>query len=136
MAGDVVFVGCKMPNGVELNLDRYEVLNQEQGTVRLVKSKVAPVTLKGNSVKFGAPDLSIYGYVYTPVPKEFWEEWLKHHAESSLLADGFIKPAASMNHAQGIAREHEKERGQFPRLTENDPRIKSLGVEKFDPKAA
>ena len=134
MAGDVVFVGCKMPSGVTLNLHRYELINKEQGTVRFVRSTVPEVTLKGNAFKFGQPDLSIDGYVFTRVPKDFWDEWIKRNADSSLIADGYIKPAATLDAGAKIAREHEKERGQFPRLVDGDERTRGLKVKKFDPK--
>lgn len=134
MAADMVHVGCKMPQGVTLDLDRCVVVDEARGIVRVEKGKLPPVTLKGNALKFGQPDISIEGYVFTAVPKDFWDEWLSRNAESPLLTDGFIKPAISLDAAKKIAREHEKERGQFPRLTENDERVRGLGVKKFDPK--
>jgi len=134
MATDTVMVGCKMPTGVVLNLTRYEILSKEHGLVQRVGEEDGSVSLKGNAVKFGQADISINGYVFTKVPKAFWDEWLARNASSSLLKDGYIKPAATVDAAQRIAREHEKERGQFPRLEENDPRTRSLGVKKFDAK--
>jgi hypothetical protein len=122
-----------MPLGVVLNLDRYEVVNERHGVIRRINGG-ATVTLKGNAVRLGKPDLSIDGYVFTRVAADFWAEWLKTHADSSLLADGFIKPAATVDAANKIAREHEKERGQNPRLIEGDERTRGLGVKKFDAK--
>ena len=132
MAGDVVYVGCKMPNGVYLDLDKYEILNKEQGTVRLVKAKIPRVRLRGNAVAFGKPDLSIDGYVFTPVDKAFWDQWLLQNGECSLLADGFIKPAASLDAGKRIAREHAAEPGLNAPLTENDPRTRGIPVEAAD----
>lgn len=134
MAGDFVHVGCKIPSGIILNLTRYEVLNKEHGIVQRQGEELDTVTLKGTAIKFGQPDLSLDGYVFTRVPKDFWDEWMRTHADSSLLKDGFIKAAPSESAAKSIAREHEKERGQFPRITEDDPRVRNLGLKKFDPK--
>lgn len=135
---DFVRVGCKMPNGVILNLTRYEIVNKEHGVIQREGDDRPTVTLKGNAVKVGMPDLSIDGYVFTKVPKAFWDEWLKTHADSSLLRDGYIKAAASLDQAKGLAADHAKERGMFPRLTEKDERTRALKVEKFnaDDKAA
>lgn len=134
---DVIYVGCKMPNGVVLDLDKYEVIDERTGTVRTIKSKIPPVRLKGNAVAFGKPDISIDGYVFTPVPLEFWTEWLKSHSDLSLLADGYIKAAPTMEAARKIAREHEAERGQFPRLVpDGDERTRGLDVETADEQKA
>lgn len=129
---DVVYVGCKTPNGLVLTLNRYEVINKEQGTVRLVESPHAPVRLNGNRVGFGKPDLTIDGYMFTAVPKDFWEEWLKQNASSSLLTDRYIKAAISLDAGKRMAREHETERGQFAPLTEKDERTRSIPVTTAD----
>jgi hypothetical protein len=134
MAGDVVQVGCKMPAGVILDLNRYEVMNKEQGTVRLVKSPHAPVRLRGNAVGFGKPDLTVMGYRFTPVPKDFWDAWLAQNKDSSLIADGLIKPAATLDAARKIAAEHASERGQYPGLVEKDERLRGVNTEKYDAK--
>ena len=134
MATDVVFVGCKMPNGVWLDLDKYEVINKEQGTVRLIKSKIPRVRLRGNAVGFMKPDMSIEGYVFTPVDKEFWTQWMAQNADSSLLADGFIKPAATLDAGKRIAKDHADERGQYPAMIDKDPRARGLDIAKYDQK--
>lgn len=128
MAGEVVYLGCKMPLGVVLNLDKYEVLDERSGVVRKVISDVPPVRLKGNAHRNDKPDLSIDGYVFTPVPKEFWDQWLATHADSSLIKDGFIMPAKTMDEARKASREREAERGQNPRLDVEgrDPRLRGL----------
>ena len=125
MAADMIYVGCKMPMGVVLNLSHYEVVNKEHSVVQRVGEEHT-VTLKGNGHRQERPDLSIDGFGFTAVPRDFWDEWLKTHADSPLLRDGFIKPALSVDAQKKVAREHEKEPGMFPRLTEADPRTKNL----------
>lgn len=135
MASDVIYIGCKIPTGIVLDLDHYERISENTGALRTVKGKLPPVTLKGDAYKFGVTNpLNIDGYVFTPVPVEFWDEWVKLHADSSLLADGLLKPAATLDAGRKIAREHEKERGLNPRLVEKDPRIRATGVKAFEPK--
>lgn len=134
MAGEVIYIGCKVPIGVTLDLDQYETVGPNN-SIRTIKGKLPPVTLKGDAGKFGVVNpLNIDGYVFTPVPVAFWDQWLAQNAESSLLADGLIKPAKTMDAANKIARDHIAERGFAPRLTEGDPRIRSTGVKAFDQK--
>ena len=136
MAGDVVYVGCKMPNGVVLNLDENELINAQFGMIRVNKSPLPPVTLKGNKTAFGKPALvGPDDYAWTAVPVEFWTEWLKRNQDSGLIRDGFIKPAPTVEASKKIAREHEAERGQFPALLpDNDPRAKDTKVSPYDGK--
>lgn len=131
---EMVRIGCKMPSGVVLNLTSYELVNKEHSVIRRVGDEKATVTLKGNAFRQDRPDLSINGYVFTQVPKAFWDEWKASHADSSLLADGFIIEAKSEDHSKGIAKERRDERGMFPRLVEKDERVRGLKVKTFDPK--
>lgn len=134
MASEFVFVGCKMPGGVVLNLDTYEVISKEHGLVR--RQEGAKVALKGNAVGFGKPDISIDGYVFTRIDREFWDQWLATHADSPLIKDGLIKAAKSEADRKPMAREMAKEPGQFDRLNAEpgrDPRTRGLKVAKYDP---
>ena len=144
MAAETVFVGCKSPTGFVLNLDTFEVINKEQGLVRHIPGPKT-VTLKGNAFPEGkiprlkdgafiANEQDIDGYVFTLVPKDFWDEWIKRNAESSLVVDRLVIAAPTHDAANKRAREHEKERGHNPRLIEKDPRTRSLGVKTYDPK--
>ena len=114
---DHVFVGCKMPAGVILNLRRTRV-ERANGMVEVVVEgdDIPDVRLKGTARKAGAVPIDIDGYVFTPVPAEFWNEWVKRNANSSLIKDGFIKPAKSMDDGRRIAREHEGAPGMFAPL--------------------
>jgi hypothetical protein len=103
-SGNVVYVGCKLPNGVVLDLDRYVPIN-DRGDIRLEKSKLPPVTLKGWAFRVGidAPLVSPGGYVFTPVPREFWAEWIKRNGEGDLIASQMIIFGDTMDAAQGKA---------------------------------
>ena len=100
--------------------------------MRRVGDDLPTVTLKGNAYREGKADISINGYVFTPVPKDFWEEWLRTHADSSLLRDGFIKAATTEANTKAVAREHAEEPGQFERLSPGrDPKDKHRSVQEI-----
>ena len=111
MAGAIVLIGCKAPNGLVLNLDRYETTNDNRPPRRI--SGGQPVTLKGWSVPFGVADTTSGGYALTEVPADFWEAWLKANADSSLLADKVILPPHRDASAQANA--HAAVPALFPR---------------------
>lgn len=133
MSGQQVFIGCKMPNGVVLDLKRNEIVNKDFGTVRQVGPDER-VTLKGTATKHGEapPPMLVNGYAFTPVPADFWMAWLAQNATSSLLDDGYIIEAATLEAGHAMAQDRVGIAGQFERLTEKDARTRSLGVEKFD----
>lgn len=148
MAAEFITVLSKSPLGITLDLDTSVWINKDvPGMVpvtRVVKGKLAPVTLKGTAFRQGvdAPPITIDGYVATQVPKDFWDAWLATHAEFGPLLDGYIKPAATMDAARRIGREREADRGMNPRLIEGDERVRNIngpGVTAptvFDNKAA
>ena len=89
MADGMVMVGCKAPNGVVLNLDRYEIVGG--GAARVIPGKQT-VTLKGWAHEFNRidPAAETGGYVLTSVPQSFWDEWLKTHPDFPMLEDKTI----------------------------------------------
>ena len=122
---DTVMVACKAPNGLVLDLDAYEVSERDQ-RVRVIKSKMAPVTLKGWSVPFGIPELTTGGYALTEVPTAFWDEWWARNKDSSsLIEDKIILPPHK--DAIGSARDHAAVPQMFARRKESE----MLGAEKL-----
>ena len=101
MAEPMVLVGCKAPNGLVLNLHRSEKVG-DQGAVRFVAGKTA--TLNGWARPFGEADVTQGGYMLTPVPQAFWDEWLARNGDSSLLEDKIILPPH--RDINGAARDH------------------------------
>lgn len=85
-----VLIACKAPNGVVLNLNHFVKLD-DKGAVRIEAGKQT-VTLKGWAHESNRPDPTegVGGYTLTPVPAEFWEEWLATHPDFPMLADGTI----------------------------------------------
>lgn len=90
---ETVLIACKAPNGLVLDLDRYEAVDPEGRVIRTVKG-AKRVTLKGWAHAVTAPDpaAGTGGYVLTPVPASFWAEWIARNAGCSLLEDRIILP--------------------------------------------
>ena len=91
MASEMVMIACKHPNGVVLNLDRYEVTNKTSNSIQRVNGK-ATVTLAGWSHRQNQPDPTegLGGYAFTPVPLDFWQEWVKQHPDFPMIVDKII----------------------------------------------
>lgn len=90
---DLVTVGCKLPNGLHLDL---------QGK---------RVTLNGaNSSRI------VGGYGLTPVDKEFWEAWAKDYADSPLLLNGLVFAQGSDARATAKAGEQAEVKSGFEPL--------------------
>jgi hypothetical protein len=101
----MVLIGCKHPNGVVLNLDHYEIQTKETNRIRRVIGK-STVTLKGWAHAYNRPDPAegLGGYVLTPVPQDFWDEWLATHGDFPMLEDKTI--LGPHKDATGQARDH------------------------------
>lgn len=110
-----------MLNGVRLNL-RQSVVDRANGmiAVTIEGDDIPEVKLRGTARKPGAIPVDIDGYVFTPVPADFWNEWLKRNANSSLIRDGFIKAAKTLDAARHIAREHEDAPSMFAPIVVGD----------------
>jgi hypothetical protein len=121
-----VLVGCKMPNGVVLNLDRYEIVI-DRDVRRIEGSKT--VKLKGNAIAFGTPDITVGGYAFTTVDADFWEAWVKHNVNSSLLADKLIFARPRTPDAEAQAREQSSVAGQFPPGKQDFGSVKTMTAE-------
>lgn len=110
---ETVMIACNHPQGLILNLDRYEPKGN-QGQVQRINGK-ATVTLKGWSFKVGVePDPTEgKGYRMTSVPREFWDAWFAANKESSLLTDRVILGPATGGDVAGILREHRDVKPMF-----------------------
>lgn len=110
---EMVLVGCKAPNGLILNLDSYEKIpGAQNNAVRRILGKTV-VTLKGWAFEVGKmadPTITSGGYRLTAVDADFWDEWFKRNAESSLIHDRIIlppPPRAKAVDAGAQARDHD-----------------------------
>lgn len=113
---DTVMVGCKHPAGVVLNLDHYVKISDTNVRLELGKKTV---TLAGWARRWGAPDHTQGGYALTAVPRDFWEAWIKEHADFPMLTDGTI--LAPHKDAAAKARDHSAVEEMFRPVKRRDP---------------
>ena len=121
MADEYVIVGCKAPNGLILNLDRYERPDNSRLDVNRIDGP-RTVTLAGWAHDFNKPNPTeeTHGARLNRVPKDFWEQWFAVHDKSSLILDGIIIPppkAAGRDNATAVAREMADRPAMFPPAT-------------------
>lgn len=111
-----VAVGCKLPSGVWLDLDRYEGAEAQSAIPpRLVKGKMPPVLLKGYRTR-GAI-VSPGGYVVTPVPAAFWEAWVKQNPRNDLIESGMVFAESTPDRALDHSKDHADVPAQFAPIT-------------------
>lgn len=110
--GATIMVGNRLPSGITLHIGE----GREKQTFTLPGT--ATYALPNPDRKFEAPDLHS-GATLTPVPREFWECWLKDHKDFAPYAAGQIFAANSANDANAQARERQSE---------------PTGIDRIDPK--
>jgi 2,3-bisphosphoglycerate-independent phosphoglycerate mutase len=113
-----VTVGCKLPNGLHLDL-------KNEAGARIGER----VTLRGFSVPYGMPALSIVGgYALTPnVDADYFEKWMKANENSDLVKKGFIFAHVKMGDASAQAKEMAAEKSGLEPM---DPEKPGKGLEK------
>lgn len=94
---DTVWVGCKMPKGIVIQLHQQCDIEQKVlgGGVRIVPVPMRvgeQVRLRGFAVPFGVvPKHTIVGdFGLTEVKREFWETWCRQNPKLDMLTSGLI----------------------------------------------
>ncbi len=106
---EVVTVGCKLPNGLVVDIDGYTV------------------TLNGAN----ASNI-VGGYGLTEnVDKAAFEKWLKAHADQPYVKNELIFAQAKTNSAESKAKENAAVKSGLEGLPQNNP---AAGIEKADGK--
>ena len=108
MAGEMVTIACKHPNGVVLNCDHYIVVNEANNTIRRVAGKRS-FKLNGWAHSFGTPNPTegSGGYRLTSIPADFWEEWLAEHPDFPMLEDKTIVGPPAKGTTLDVAKAHD-----------------------------
>lgn len=88
-----VTVGCKLPNGLHLDVEGKRTTLNGANSSRIVG-----------------------GYGLSEVDKDFWEAWSKAYADSPLVKNGLVFAQGSANSAEAKAREQAEIRSGFERL--------------------
>ena len=135
----MVWVGCKLSNGITLQLLDEPNVQATPGVLMPLMLKPphvkAQVTLRGaNSVKsdFSLRGLSqpVYPFGVTQVPADFWDAWLAQHDNKHLpfIERGLVFALSSEKETVAEGRQRESElTGTEPLnpVCENDPRMPS-----------
>ena len=108
----MIVVACKLPNGLHLDVP---------GKGR--------VTLKGVALPFGvAPEAPMPGgYTLTQVDEEFWQAWVKNHADSDIVQKKIVFASARSDHTRGMAAEQKEIKTG---LEPTDPSKPGTGLER------
>jgi hypothetical protein len=131
----MIYVGCKLPVGVTLEL--FEDVPAMQGAPGGISPLMfhpprtkAKVTLRGaNSVRndFTLRGLSqeVYPFAVTQVPADFWGEWIARNRDLAFVRNGFVFALDRERDVVTEAKQREKERIGLEPLNpeiERDPR--------------
>ena len=114
MAGTVT-VACKLPNGLQLQLQQMREFNEAVmgGGVRTVQRAErvgAVVTIRGFARRFGEEGAPMQGgYALTPgVDAEFFATWMKQNAEHPAVEAGLIFASEKTGDVDRFTRENAK----------------------------
>ncbi|EAA3939250.1 hypothetical protein DOR63_23755 [Salmonella enterica subsp. enterica] len=97
---EMVTVGCKLPNGIVLEVGQ---------------KRVQVAGWRNNAVKI------VGGYGLTQVEKAFWEAWLAEHSQQPYVENGVIFAQDKVNSAAAQATEQETVKSGLEPLPQKDP---------------
>lgn len=137
MAGEVVTVYCKLPNGLQLQLHGMQDIHEPvMGGGSRATQKAYPIGARHLVYGFArriekAPDHQIIGgYGITPnVPKDFWDAWIAQNALHDAVVNKLLFAHVKHDHATGQAKEQaELKSGLEPIEPTNAPRGILIGA--------
>lgn len=108
MAIETVAVGCKLPNGIKLEIGLTEAV---VGSAPMPGPAYETYTLKGWNSGRGTPEnpapniLKPQAFINFNVPKAFWEQWCAKHPKSWLLKNEVL--FACKSHADAATRKND-----------------------------
>jgi hypothetical protein len=124
-AANTVTVGCKLPNGLVLqlyqNVKRVENVPNGTRTYEIAEQVGEPITIHGSAMKFEPgyipPAQLAGGYGLTPgVNRDFFEEWMKQNREHPAVKSGLIFAAGSQMDAMDVAKENAGKRSGLEQI--------------------
>jgi hypothetical protein len=127
-----VWVGCKLPNGLMLQLHQQGSIDRPVvgGGIKTIPVHMRVgemVRLRGSAIPFGAvPRFTIEkGYALTEVKREFWEKWAEQNKSMDLLKEGIVFVHSDKMDAEAEARDKGDDimSGLEPLNPNGDPRV-------------
>jgi hypothetical protein len=144
--GETVTVGCKLPNGLVLHLDRMVEFKQPVMGGGIEKGMIAQrmpetFTLNGCSVTLSADGrvtdvnhLIIGGYGITPgIPKDFWDKWLEANKDTDFVVNRQVFAASDEMSARSVAIEQKAIRSGLEPLDPANPAATSPELRRVQP---
>lgn len=126
-----VVVGCKIPNGLVLQLSTFEqtaepVMGGGHRDVRVGRKIGDKYVIRGTSIPFGQVPkyLMVGGYALTSgIPEDFWQQWLEQNKDSDIVRRELIVAHPQMESLEDHCRDNESLRtGLEPIDPQNLPR--------------
>lgn len=130
-ATGMVVVGCKIPNGVILQLSVFEqnaepVMGGGHRDVKIGRKVGQTYTVRGPNVKFGEIPrfLMAGGYALTSgIPEDFWNTWLEQNKDAEMVKRELIVAYKSMDDVEAHCSNNETlKTGLEPMDPQNLPR--------------
>lgn len=133
----MIWVGCKLPHGIILELfeDAAPAPNLAGVSPLMFKPPAtkAKVTLKGansivNDHTLRGLAQPVYPFGITAVPKDFWDEWIERNKDFDFIKDGFVFALDRERDVIAEGKRRESERTGIEPLCqeiEKDPRMPS-----------
>lgn len=105
----VVFVGCRLPNGIIL-----EHPNNPNNKVEIAGTRATKVAVP---------------YVVTEVDRDFWDAWLLVHSDFAPLKNKSLFVESTLDRAQSMGKEVATERTGMERARAEDNGLKAVNGE-------
>lgn len=130
-----VWIGCKLPNGLLLQLHEETQMDRPVvgGGIKPVKVFMRTgetVRLRGPAVPFGAlPRFTIEsGYALTEVKRDFWERWVEQNKTMDIVKEGLVFCQSDKVNAEAEARDKGRDimSGLEPLVGPQDRRVEKL----------
>lgn len=133
-------VGCKLPHGLEIFLEKEADGPPDPVTGRRPKIwvKVGKSTLLMGTNAASKGGKVVGGFGLTNIPTEWWERWVETHQDFEPLAKGFIITGKTTADVKSLARENKGLQGiepidaEHPELHNGPDTPKNLKAQEYE----
>lgn len=136
-ATGTVVVGCKLPNGIILQLSTFEsttepVMGGGHRDIQVGRKVGTKYVVRGPRVPFGEIPkfLMVGGYALTSgIPEDFWQRWLEQNKDSDIVRRELVVAYPMMEDVERHCRDNEK---VMTGLEPIDPRNMPRGYQRIE----